>query len=251
MQQIDNEKFGKFITELRKEKNLTQKELADQLFVSDKTVSKWERGASFPNVVLLIPIAECLGVSVTELLMGEYLDRHDMIQHDDVDNMVSYSLESSVKAMVSYNKRKWKIIWGISCFIVILECLYLLVSTYPLEHIRGIACVSGVMMIFALWACVYARELPSFYDENRINYVSQGIFRIHIPGLTFNNSNWPEIIKLLRFDSLCMAVGTPLFYHISILMGGYQLFDNIKLYALWIVILISIGVVYYIGKKYE
>lgn len=50
-------------------------------------MSKWERGASFPNVVLLIPIAECLGVSVTELLMGEHLDRHDMIQHDDVDNM--------------------------------------------------------------------------------------------------------------------------------------------------------------------
>ena len=84
MKQIDNEKFGKFITELRKEKNLTQKKLADQLFVSDKTVSKWERGASFPNVVLLIPIAECLEVSVTELLMGEHLDRHDMIQHDDV-----------------------------------------------------------------------------------------------------------------------------------------------------------------------
>lgn len=53
MQQIDNEKFGKFITELRKEKNLTQKELADQLFVSDKTVSKWERGASFPNKRIL------------------------------------------------------------------------------------------------------------------------------------------------------------------------------------------------------
>lgn len=70
-----------------------------------------------------------------------------------------------------------------------------------------------------------------------------------MPGLTFNNSNWPEIIKLLRFDSLCMAVGTPLFYHISILMGGYQLFDNIKLYALWIVILISIGAVYCIGKS--
>lgn len=46
MQQIDNEKFGKFITELRKEKNLTQRQLADQLFVSDKTVSKWERGVS-------------------------------------------------------------------------------------------------------------------------------------------------------------------------------------------------------------
>lgn len=50
MQQIDNEKFGKFITELRKEKNLTQKELADQLFVSDKTVSKWERGNDASNI---------------------------------------------------------------------------------------------------------------------------------------------------------------------------------------------------------
>lgn len=46
MYTIDNDKFGKFITQLRKEKNFTQKELADQLFVSDKTVSKWERGVS-------------------------------------------------------------------------------------------------------------------------------------------------------------------------------------------------------------
>lgn len=251
MYTIDNDKFGKFITQLRKEKNFTQKELADQLFVSDKTVSKWERGASFPNVVLLIPIAECLGVSVTELLMGEHLEGNDMIQHNDVDNMVSYSLESSVKAMISYNKRKRKLIWGISCFIVVLECLYLLVSTYPLEHIRGITCVSGVMMIFAFWSCFFAKELPTFYDEYRINYVSQGIFRIHMPGLTFNNSNWPEILKLLRIFSISVAVGTPMFYYISMLIGGYQLFDNIKLCALWIVIFIFVGSVYYIGKKYE
>lgn len=74
MYQLDNEKFGKFLCELRKEKNLTQKQLAEQLFVSDKTVSKWERGASIPNVVLLIPIAEVLGVTVTELLKGERID---------------------------------------------------------------------------------------------------------------------------------------------------------------------------------
>ena len=49
MYQLDNEKFGKFICELRKEKNLTQKELAEKLFVSDKTVSKWERGASITS----------------------------------------------------------------------------------------------------------------------------------------------------------------------------------------------------------
>ncbi len=68
MYQVDNEKFGKFLSEMRKEKNMTQKELAEKLFVSDKTVSKWECGNSMPNVVLLIPIADTLGVTVTELL---------------------------------------------------------------------------------------------------------------------------------------------------------------------------------------
>lgn len=46
MYQISNEKFGLFVTKLRKEKNMTQKELAEKLYVSDKTVSKWERGVS-------------------------------------------------------------------------------------------------------------------------------------------------------------------------------------------------------------
>lgn len=67
MYQIDNEKFGQFLSDLRKEKSMTQKELADRLFVSDKTVSKWERENSMPNVTLLIPIADVLGITVTAL----------------------------------------------------------------------------------------------------------------------------------------------------------------------------------------
>ena len=71
MYQISNEKFGLFVTELRKKKNLTQKDLAEKLYVSDKTVSKWERGLSMPNVVLLIPIADAmqgLGDHITPLI---------------------------------------------------------------------------------------------------------------------------------------------------------------------------------------
>ena len=67
MYQIDNERFGQFLSDLRKEKSMTQKELADKLFVSDKTVSKWEQGNSMPNVTLLIPIADVLGITVTAL----------------------------------------------------------------------------------------------------------------------------------------------------------------------------------------
>lgn len=66
MYQINNEKFGRFLAEVRKEKQMTQKDLADKLFVSDKAVSKWERGNSMPNVTLLIPIADVLGITVTE-----------------------------------------------------------------------------------------------------------------------------------------------------------------------------------------
>lgn len=48
-----NEAMGKFIASLRKEKNMTQKDLADKLYVSDRAVSKWERGLNFPDITLL------------------------------------------------------------------------------------------------------------------------------------------------------------------------------------------------------
>ena len=56
MYQISNENSVYICNRIKKEKNLTQKDLAEKLYVSDKTVSKWERGLSMPNVVLLIPI---------------------------------------------------------------------------------------------------------------------------------------------------------------------------------------------------
>ena len=69
MFEIDKGKFGAFVAELRREKGYTQKEVARRLFLSDKAVSKWETGASIPDTALLIPLAELLGVSVTELLL--------------------------------------------------------------------------------------------------------------------------------------------------------------------------------------
>lgn len=63
---MDNIKFGKLILKLRKEKNMTQKELAEKLNVTDKAVSKWERGDSFPDITLLEPIAKVLGVTLKD-----------------------------------------------------------------------------------------------------------------------------------------------------------------------------------------
>jgi transcriptional regulator with XRE-family HTH domain len=65
---------GKIIKELREKKNFTQKQLADILLVSDKTISKWETDRGLPDIGLISHLAEALSVSVAELLMGEYTE---------------------------------------------------------------------------------------------------------------------------------------------------------------------------------
>ena len=61
---------GTVIRELREKNRMTQRELAEKLCVSDKTISKWETGKGYPDITLLEPIAEAFGISVTELISG-------------------------------------------------------------------------------------------------------------------------------------------------------------------------------------
>ena len=75
---MDRNKTGALIAQIRKERNMTQKELADKLHVSDRAVSKWERGAGFPDVSLLEPLAKTLGLQVLDLLRGERTEETDV-----------------------------------------------------------------------------------------------------------------------------------------------------------------------------
>ena len=68
---MDQIKIGKFIAECRKQKNLSQLQLADMLKITDKAVSKWERGISKPSSSIMLELCEILGISVNELLNGE------------------------------------------------------------------------------------------------------------------------------------------------------------------------------------
>ncbi len=84
---MDNIKTGNLIKELRKEKDLTQKHLADLLHITDRAVSKWERGLSAPDIALLEPLAGILEVSVAEIITGE--------KNTDIDktfkNLIDYT----------------------------------------------------------------------------------------------------------------------------------------------------------------
>ena len=89
---MNYENIGKFIQERRKEKSLTQKELANILGITDKAVSKWERGLGCPDVSLLEELSKCLDCSIGEILQGsKYSD--EIIDKDKLDNYTINTLE--------------------------------------------------------------------------------------------------------------------------------------------------------------
>lgn len=92
---MDKERTGQLITELRKEKGLTQKQLADALNVTDKAVSKWERGLSFPDISMLEPISEVLDISIMEILAGEKKPAYETITREEAQQMIRESVELS------------------------------------------------------------------------------------------------------------------------------------------------------------
>lgn len=71
---MDSIKIGSFIQEKRKEKGLTQQQLADALYISDRAVSKWERGKSIPDASTMVPLCKILDISLTELFTGEEIE---------------------------------------------------------------------------------------------------------------------------------------------------------------------------------
>ncbi len=99
---MDTLRTGKFIAQIRKEKNMTQRQLADELFISDKTVSKWETGKGMPDVSLMQPLCETLGISVNELLSGERLSDENYRERAE-ENMVDLISEkhSNIRRFIS------------------------------------------------------------------------------------------------------------------------------------------------------
>ena len=106
---LDYEKTGQLIQQRRRELNITQKELAERLDVTDRAVSKWETGKSFPDVAMLKPLAEALGVSVGELLDGQ-------LRESDVAISAEEAGETAIRGIRVYarqNLRRYRMLVGI------------------------------------------------------------------------------------------------------------------------------------------
>ena len=216
MVEIDNARFGTFLSRLRKEKGFTQKELAQKLFISDKAVSKWERGLSMPDISLLSPLAGLLGVTITELLSGQYIEEPEQLNVREVEKLVSGTIRlSEEEEQRRRRNRKRRGFAYLACAaIAVLECVLLYTAGYSVRQLQeNLFLVEFLCILFGGWLCLFAKEtLPAYYDENAISFYSDGVFRINMAGVHFNNSNWPHILHVGRLWTLAVPVLFPLVY---------------------------------------
>ncbi len=110
---MDVKRIGAFIKELRKEKNMTQEDLADALFVSGKTVSRWETGSTLPDLITLQSIAEYFGVDIRELIDGKrYPEKKEAeetsAETDGVASPAEDTEKETVRKMAEYSDKKEK-----------------------------------------------------------------------------------------------------------------------------------------------
>lgn len=191
---MDPLKTGKIISEKRKANGLTQSELAEKLHVSDKAVSKWERGICFPDISLLIPLTEILNISLYELMKG------DMMKKDEV--------ETILKDTVSYSndelKRKKKRTLITSLIIIIIIILVSLTLIFFVTQNSRISIITHEDTIYSIdnYVDMDYKNMISLEDEKIENILmmlplnwSERTFDINSKGINIEYKNTYKKIK--------------------------------------------------------
>lgn len=127
---MDNEKFGKFIKELRIKNNMTQKELGEKIHITDKAISKWERGLSVPDISVLNSISKIFNVSTDELINGE-LVKKDIV---DIEKVVNETIENITKTK---EKRENRIKNTLKIISIILFIIFVSIQIMYLFIMKG------------------------------------------------------------------------------------------------------------------
>lgn len=251
MHDIDKVKFGSFVAGLRKEQGMTQKDLAEKLCVSNKAVSKWETGVSLPDVGLLVPLAETLEVTVTELLTGErQLQPMPAEQVEDlVKKAIVYGEETPRRNREELRRNAWVYFLCLAVAAAEMAAIYLLKCPVDYEYLM---LTVGFGVGFGWYFLFGARvRLPEYYDTNRINGMVDGPFRMNIPGIRFTNRNWPYILRCGGIWAMASLVGYPALTMIMTSLAAT--FWSAAEEPILLVLLLG-GLflpIYIVGRKYE
>ena len=150
---MDYNKIGNFIANERKAKKLTQAKLAEKIFVSEKTISKWENGKSLTDTNSLPKLCEILGISLNELLSGE------KIITDNTSQKNEQLLLNITKELERKNKIIWKSMWVIMLIsmIALFSGIFLVAFLIP-EGIWQLVSILSLCIVFLI-PCFYALKL--------------------------------------------------------------------------------------------
>ena len=146
-------KIGKFIAEHRKKVNLTQMQLAEKLGITDKAVSKWERGVAMPDTSIMLELCDILGISVNELLSGEKINMENNNQKNE------QLFLDMAKELEKKNKTVWTSMWIIMGVSVMGLLGGLAVAAFLIpEGIWQLLTILGICVLFLI-PCFYALKL--------------------------------------------------------------------------------------------
>ncbi len=146
---MDVKKFGLFIAATRKENQLTQAELAKKLQVTDKAVSKWERGLGFPDINTIEPLADALGVSVLEIMKSE------RIPEPEVSSKVASEVLMDAFELAKYQKKlERKHIIAVMVLVAIIPMVIFLIDNMTIYGFLGV-CVPVTCLVLGVGLLIY------------------------------------------------------------------------------------------------
>ena len=150
---MDQIKIGRFIAECRKKAGLTQLQLAEKLGITDKAISKWERGVAMPDTSIMLPLCDILCISVNELLSGEKINMENNNQKNE------QLLLDMAKELEKKNKTIWSSMWVIMIvsMTALFAGLFITVFLIP-EGVWQLVTVLALCIVFLI-PCFYALKL--------------------------------------------------------------------------------------------
>ena len=160
-------KIGKFISSCRKEKNLTQEELGEKLFVTDRAVSKWERGLSLPDADKMLDLCNILDINVNELLNGEKIDMNNYEKKTE-ELLIELSRQDELK-----NKKLMASMWTILISSSIFYILIILLAIYTLNEgilLYLIICISTILILISGFVALKFEVDAGYYECKKCSH---------------------------------------------------------------------------------
>lgn len=219
---MDAVKCGEFIAELRKEKNLTQKDLANKLNVSDKAISRWETGKGFPDVDSLQALSDFFNISINELLAGEKAE-NKTIEEIAEENIISAIVETEK----SKKTKKSTVILSITTALILIIPLLKGSAESIIELLVKYTLINDPwLMVFNLFIslCIFSAGLAVYKGHYQL------LHKYHYRNVKDLGGYCHEIGKELMF--MCI----PLF-----LSSVLELWSSIEVIALLSKLILTIG----------